>query len=102
MRVSQTESYLFLQIRPIEREGIRNDGKSNKVVVGNQLCRGECRKGVKQQLSASLELSDRKEVKTSINLQSVTTVPVSTLFDKSGPSDGVSESEGTRLSLMSE
>ena len=90
--VSQTDSHLFLQIRPTERKGIRNDGESDKVVVGNKFRRSECREGVKQQLAAPLELSDRKQVKASVNLQPVATVPITALLDEPSPSDRVSKS----------
>ena len=79
--------YLFLQIRPTEREGIRNDSESDEVVVRDKFRRGECRQGVKQQFAAPFELSDREQVKAAVDLESIPTVPITALLDESSPGE---------------
>ena len=85
--VSRKEPYLFLQVGPAERKGIRNDGKSDEIVVRDQFRCRKCRQGIKQQLATPFELSDREQVKASVNLESITTVPITTLLDESSSSE---------------
>ena len=84
------KSHPFLEIWSAQREGVRNSGESNKIVVRDQLGCSKCREGIEQELPTAFELSDGEQVKATINLQSVATVPVTARLNQSGRETWVS------------
>ena len=76
-------AYLFLQVWSTQRERIRNDGQSDEIVIRHQLRCRECGEGIKQEFATSLELSDGEQMKTTVDFQSIASVPIATLLDQS-------------------
>lgn len=79
---STSQTYLFLQVPPLESEHSSKNAENDKVLVVDELCGGEGRDRVEQELPALLEVADREEVQALVRLEPVATVPVTPLLNE--------------------
>jgi hypothetical protein len=74
--------YLLLEIDAVQRERPSDDGERHKVIVRQQFRRGERRERIDEESARRFELADGEKVKTTIDFETIATVPVATLLDK--------------------
>lgn len=82
MRQCCETPHLLPQVRPLQRDHAHIDGVRDERLVVHELVRGEGGHGVQEKLGCLLEVSDGDAVQTLIDLQTVSPVPVSALFDQ--------------------
>jgi hypothetical protein len=81
---------LLLQLLPLQCQGSSDHHQLDKLVVLDQLGSSEGRKGVKEELSAGLEVADGEEIQPFVGFQTVPSVPVASRLDETARSEGIS------------
>lgn len=103
MPSTRLEAHLLLDIDPLHPDHTRDDSDRHERVVVHEFGRGEGREGIDEELSSLLEVSNREEVKTLVDLEPITSIPVSSFVDepdinaeRKGSGSERKESEGRR------
>jgi len=73
---------LLAELLALEAEDAGEDAERDKVVVRDQLGRGEGRERVEEQVGGLGEVADREEVDARVDLEAVAAVPVAALVDE--------------------
>jgi len=75
-------AHLLLDIHSLHPNHAGDDGDRDEGVVVHEFRRGEGRESVDEQLSSLLEVSDGEEVKTLVDLQPITSIPISSFINE--------------------
>lgn len=82
VRTRVGKAHLLLDIHSLHPNHARDDGDRNERVVVHEFGRGESRESVDEELSSLLEVSNGEEVKTLVDLEPITSIPVSSFVDE--------------------
>lgn len=81
-RVDDLLAQLGALALPSQTQQVGEDSEADEVVEADELSSRECGQGVEEELTATLEVTNREEVKAFVDLEAITTVPVAALLDE--------------------
>ena len=82
MLISSMTTDLLLDCLSVTADSTGKNGKGYKVLVLHQLCCRECGKRIDEKFSSLGELSNRHVVERSVDLETITPIPVSSRIDQ--------------------